>query len=152
MSTTEKLPLISICIPLFNKVEFFRQTVESILSQTYENFEIVISDNGSSDGSSELALEYASADVRVKYYHLSQTISAGENFRHSLLLARGKILKLQCADDYLEPDFISTMVQPLLKSPETDFSVCTVKPVFDDEASQILNPSLIEQHLAVPLK
>ncbi|MBD2160580.1 glycosyltransferase [Limnothrix sp. FACHB-1083] len=145
--------LISVCIPLYNKASFFEQTITSVLSQTYRNLEIIVSDNGSTDGSSDLALEYSQRDSRIKYYRLNKTISANENFRHSLLLASGEILKLQCADDYLEPDFISRMVQPLLKSPETDFSVCTVKPVFDDESSQILNPSLIEQHFSqtVPL-
>jgi glycosyltransferase involved in cell wall biosynthesis len=146
MTRNFRLPLVSICIPLYNKVDFFEQTIDSILSQTYKNLEIIISDNGSTDGSSQLALEYANCDSRIKYYYREKTISAGENFRHALLLASGDILKLQCADDYLTPDFVSIMIQPLLGSLEADFSVCTTQPIFDEQSSQILNSALIEKH------
>ena len=55
-------PLCSICVPLYNKKEYLTQTLETVLGQTYSNIEVVISDNGSTDGSSEIAREFASRD------------------------------------------------------------------------------------------
>ncbi|MBD2552242.1 glycosyltransferase [Limnothrix sp. FACHB-708] len=150
MKRNSQYPLVSICIPLYNKSEFFRQTIESIQSQTYENLEIVISDNGSTDGSWEIAAEYANLDSRIRLYRSETTISANESFRRAILLANGEILKLQCADDYLSPDFVAQMTAPLLASTDTDFTVCKVQPVFE-RVSHALSQKDVENDFLVTL-
>ncbi|MBL8826117.1 MAG: glycosyltransferase family 2 protein [Planctomycetaceae bacterium] len=123
-------PLASICIPLYNKGAHIAQTLESVLAQTYPNLEVVVSDNGSNDGSTEVARDFAARDPRVKYYRLHHTVSMNESFRYCYQLAQGTYVNLHSADDTsLAPDFLQAMVEPMLTRPEIGFTVCEVNPV-----------------------
>lgn len=128
-------PLVSICIPLYNKVNYIGRTLKIALAQTYQNLEIIISDNGSNDGSTDIVKEYMLKDQRIKYYRLANTISSYESWRYSLLLAQGQYITLLCADDYIHPNFISKMIAPLLLDYKLDFAVCKVEPIFENDVT-----------------
>ena len=129
-------PLVSVCIPLYNKSEYIHRTIKSLLNQTYSHIEIVISDNASNDGSEKIVQEYANKYKNIKLFRLENTISVHENWRYNLLLAKGEFITLLCADDYLEPDFIEKMVNPLLNNPHLDFTVCKCQAVFDGDINE----------------
>ena len=63
------VPLISVLMPAYNVQEFIGESIESILNQTYENFEYYICDNGSTDRTGEIIQEYAAKDKRIKFFH-----------------------------------------------------------------------------------
>jgi predicted O-linked N-acetylglucosamine transferase (SPINDLY family)/glycosyltransferase involved in cell wall biosynthesis/predicted O-methyltransferase YrrM len=125
------LPLVSICIPLYNKIQYIERTIKMALSQTYTNIEVIISDNASTDGSESIAKYYESIDSRVKYYRLENTIPGHTNWQYTIRLAQGEFVHLLCADEWIESNFIEEMIQPLLMDSSLDFTVCQVKPLYD---------------------
>ena len=96
--------LISIIIPVYNKEKYVKKAIESCVNQTYENIEIILIDDGSSDGSSLICKDYAATDIRIKYYY--QT-NKGASFSRNkgISLANGDWLVFLDADDILSLDF-----------------------------------------------
>lgn len=95
--------LISVVVPIYNKKEYLRKCVDSLLAQTYSNLEILLIDDGSTDGSAGLVDEYSNLDARVRVIHkknggLSDTRNTG--IRES----KGQFVGFIDADDYVEPD------------------------------------------------
>jgi glycosyltransferase involved in cell wall biosynthesis len=122
--------LASLCIPVYNKKEYLARTLESVLSQTYSPLEVIVSDNGSTDGSSEIAHDFANRDPRVRYFRLEHTVSINESWRYCWQLAQGDFVKLQGGDDStLPPNFLEKMIEPMLRQPELEFTLCAMHPV-----------------------
>ena len=125
-------PLCSICIPLYNKKEYLTRTLEAVLGQTYSNFEVVVSDNGSTDGSSEIAKDFANRDSRVRYFRLEHTVNVNESFRYVFQCAQGEFIKLHSGDDTTLPaNFLERMIEPMLARPELEFTVCAVRSIVE---------------------
>lgn len=98
---------VSICIPTYNRKEYIKETIDSILSQTYKDFEIVIVDDGSTDGTEDVLKEL---DIPVTYYW--QENSGDAAARNKLIeLAKGKYISFIDSDDLLMPDAIERMVR-----------------------------------------
>jgi glycosyltransferase involved in cell wall biosynthesis len=129
-------PLCSICVPLYNKKDYLTQTLETVLGQTYSNIEVVVSDNGSTDGSSDIAREFANRDSRVRYFRLENTVDVNESFRYCFQLAQGEFIKQHSGDDTTLPaNFLERMIAPMLHQPELQFAVCAVRPVVEFTAT-----------------
>jgi glycosyltransferase involved in cell wall biosynthesis len=129
-------PLCSICVPLYNKKDYLTQTLETVLGQTYSNIEVVVSDNGSTDGSSDIAREFANRDSRVRYFRLENTVDVNESFRYCFQLAQGEFIKQHSGDDTTLPaNFLERMIAPILEKPELEFTVCSVRPVVEYTAT-----------------
>lgn len=120
----EKLvtPPVSIVLPVYNGQPYIDATMRSILTQTFTNFELIVSDNASTDGTWETLQRYAS-DPRVRLTRLDSTISAQENFNHVTQLASGEFVKLVCADDILYPDNLDVLVSELTAHPSAVVAV-----------------------------
>ena len=106
-------PLVSIGMPIFNglskKHKFnidIRKSLNSILSQTYKNLEIIISDNCSTDETVNAINEIVKNDKRVKFFKQTKPLGAGENFSFVLSKAKGKYFKWNCHDDFISDNFI----------------------------------------------
>jgi len=98
---------VSICIPTYNRKEYLKETINSILAQTYKDYEIVVVDDGSTDGTEEMLKEL---DIPVTYYW--QQNSGDAAARNKLIeLARGKYISFIDSDDLLMPDAIEKMVK-----------------------------------------
>jgi glycosyltransferase involved in cell wall biosynthesis len=120
---------VSVVVPVYNGVAFIDATMQSILAQTFRDFELVVSDNASTDGTWEALQRYA-ADTRVRLTRLASTIPAAENFNHVTNLATGEFVKLVCADDVLYPDNLEVLVQELTAHPSALLAVSS-KDVID---------------------
>jgi len=132
-------PLASVCVPLFNKKDHLAKTLEAILAQTYARLEVVVSDNGSTDGSSAIAQEFARRDERVRYYRLENNLNINESWRYCWRLGSGEFLKIHSADDSTLPaDFLERMIEPMLARPDLEFTVCAVEPVLEYTPLQTL--------------
>ena len=123
--TTNNLPLISIGMPVFNEVKMLRTSLDALLSQDYEQFELLISDNASDDGTIEICTEYVNKDKRVKLYR--EPINKGSlyNFLKVFNLSSGKYFMWASGHDYWEKNFLSSCVKIL----ENDNNVVLAYPL-----------------------
>ncbi|MEJ1963983.1 MAG: glycosyltransferase family 2 protein [Gammaproteobacteria bacterium] len=105
-------PLVSIVTPVYNNVEHFTQCIESVLSQTYQNWEYIIVNNCSTDGSAEIAHRYAKKDPRIRVLDNETFLRAVPNHNHSLrqISRESKYLKIVFADDWIFPRCLEEMV------------------------------------------
>lgn len=94
-----KLPQISVVMPLYNSARFIRESIESILNQTFADFELVIVDDGSSDGSSEIIADYAKHDKRIHVYTNLKNQGIVYSLNRGLSCARGRYIARMDADD-----------------------------------------------------
>lgn len=106
-------PTISVCIPTFNHAHFLGQAIESVLAQTFVDFELVVVDNCSTDNTRELVASYASADSRVSYFCNESNVGPRENLNRCLSHASGEYVKILCADDLLEPACLEESLRAL---------------------------------------
>jgi len=113
MSKNEK-PLVAIAVPVYNTEKFFRECLEHIQGQTYQNWICYITDNASTDSSYEIAEEFADKDARFKVFRNEKTVTAFQNW--NITLGRmadlpAKYIKYECADDWMFPECIEKMVE-----------------------------------------
>lgn len=111
-------PLISIGMPVYNGEPFVKEALDSLLAQDYPNFELIISDNASTDRTHERCLDYANRDGRIRYYRNSENLGALANWNRVFALSRGKYFAWAAHDDVWEPTFVSTLVRLLDDNPD----------------------------------
>ncbi len=111
-------PLVSVGIPTYNRGALLRRAIESVLSQDYDNIELVISDNASTDGTQALCEEFSRRDGRVRYYRQPTNQGLTANFRAVFKYSRGQYYKVLGDDDWIDPTYISHCVRELEAQPE----------------------------------
>lgn len=116
--TTSADPTVSIGLPVYNGARYLRQTLDSIVSQTFRDFEVIISDNGSVDATGEICREYAARDPRIRYYRNDENHGASWNYKRVFELARGKYFRWAPADDCFAPESVQQCVAVLEAHPE----------------------------------
>ncbi len=99
-------PLISIGLPVFNGSNFLAEAIESVLNQTYKNFELIISDNASTDSTPEICEKFASEDGRIQYYRNEKNLGAGANYDRCFHLSSGEFFKWIAHDDIIEQKYL----------------------------------------------
>ena len=112
-----KKPCVSIGFPVFNGENYIRQAIDSILAQTYEDFELVISDNASTDKTQQICREYAKRDCRISYHRSERNFGATWNFNRVFKLTSGVYFKWAAHDDVLGPAFLQKCVNVLDNDP-----------------------------------
>jgi glycosyltransferase involved in cell wall biosynthesis len=110
-------PRVSVGIPVFNGEPFIRETLDSVVGQTFEDLEIIISDNGSTDGTESICQGYARKDARIRYVRNRENIGLAKNFQRVVELATAEYFKLANADDLCGPELVSQCVQVLDRDP-----------------------------------
>lgn len=109
-------PLVSIGMPVYNGDRYLRQALDSLLAQDYENIELIISDNASTDTTPAICQEYAAQDGRIQYYRNSTNIGATKNFNKVFELSNGKYFMWAAHDDLWEKTFIRKGVEKLVSN------------------------------------
>ncbi len=135
--------MISVLMLTYDREELVGRAIESILAQTYRDFEFIIVDNGSSDRSGEIAREYAARDPRIRVIHREKgNIGAGRNT--ALDAAEGEYLTFIDDDDWAEPDFLEFLLH-LLEEEQADVSICgATDKAFDEKLVMTAEEALIE--------
>jgi len=105
-------PFVSVVTPFYNTAAFLAECIESSLAQSYSNFELVLVDNCSTDGGSEIAARYAARDRRVRVSRNERFLSQVQNYNHALrqISAKSRYCKLVQADDKMFPRCLTEMV------------------------------------------
>lgn len=109
--------LVSIGIPLRNGKEVINEVLTSVTAQTYENLEIIVSDNASDDDTEQLAKEWVRKDPRVHYHRQPENLGLHGNFRFVLGAATGRYFRWVGADDRLEPNYVERCVDLMANDP-----------------------------------
>ncbi|MBK8200008.1 MAG: glycosyltransferase family 2 protein [Acidobacteria bacterium] len=112
------MPRVSLAMPVYNGENFIREAIEAILVQDLADFELIITDNASTDATEEICRAYAARDKRVRYYRNPQNLGAAPNYNRGFELARGTYLKWCPHDDYMSPNFLSACVAKLEERPD----------------------------------
>jgi len=105
-------PLVSICIPTYNSARFLRESLDSIVNQTYQNKEIIVSDNASTDETEKIVKEYVEK-YKIKYYKNEKNIGAEANFSRCIELANGEFIAIYHSDDIYDKEIITKQVEYL---------------------------------------
>ena len=96
-------PVFSVCVPAYNYGRFLPQCIESVLAQTLPDWELVITDDGSTDDTEAIVTRYARSDARIRYVKNPGRLGMTPNLGRAASLGRGRYLKMLCADDWLAP-------------------------------------------------
>jgi glycosyltransferase involved in cell wall biosynthesis len=129
-------PRLTIGLPIYNGEQLLPQAIESLLTQEYDDFEVVISDNASVDGTPELCAAYAAQDPRIRYVRNERNLGSIPNFNKLVGLARGEYFKWAAHDDWCEPSFVGRCVEVLDADPGV--VLCHAKAIRVDEAGDTL--------------
>lgn len=139
------MPIISIIIPVYNVEEFISKCIESILSQTFKNFELILVNDGSTDRCGEICDEYARKDKRI---HVIHKANGGQSTARNVALdiAKGKYIGFVDGDDYIASDMYEQLYDAMV-SYDADISVCgrynvsnnKITPFFTMDTSLVMN-------------
>jgi glycosyltransferase involved in cell wall biosynthesis len=141
-------PTVTIGLPVYNGADFLAAAVESLLAQTFTDFELVISDNGSTDATQAIARRYAAQDCRVFYHRGDRNRGAAWNHNHVLALARGRYFKWAAHDDVCAPQFIERCVAVLEADPSV--VLCYPRSLLIDRDGQPIRPCVDDCALDSP--
>ncbi|MFC5993825.1 glycosyltransferase [Pseudonocardia hispaniensis] len=129
-------PSVSVCIPVYNGERFLAETIRSVLDQTYRDFELVLLENASTDGSMEVIRSFA--DPRIRVERNATTLSQPDNWNRVIELCRAPLIKLVCADDLLHPRCLELQVGPMEADP--GLAVVAARRHMIDEQSRVIVP------------
>ncbi len=131
-------PLVSVCIPVYNCEKFIGSAIDSVLSQTFRDFELLIVDDCSTDGTSHIVKQYH--DPRIRYVVNDANLGLSGNWNKALSLALGSYIKILCDDDVLYPDCLKRQVDILDNPEHTAVAlVCCGRDVIDESGNRIMN-------------
>jgi glycosyltransferase involved in cell wall biosynthesis len=119
-------PAISIGLPVYNGAATIGRAIIALLGQTFADFELIISDNGSTDATEEICRDYARRDPRIRYVRQPRNRGPAPNFAFVLAEARGPLFMWAAADDHWQPEFLAANVEALQQNTSAIASVSRV--------------------------
>lgn len=126
-----KGPLVSVGLPVYNGENFLDETLKALRKQSYQNIEIVISDNGSTDKTQSICEFHSGEDVRIKYFRYDENRGAAWNYNNAFAKARGKYFMWAAHDDLHHADYVEKCVELLEERPEV--VLCFSRTMFIDQ-------------------
>jgi len=111
-------PRLTIGLPVYNGEEYLAESLDALLGQSYEDYELIITDNASTDGTAAICKRYQAMDSRISYHRLPHNIGAAPNHNHVFSLARGELFKWASHDDLYGRTLIERCVEALDERPD----------------------------------
>jgi len=133
-------PKLSIGLPVYNGQDYLRCALDSILQQNYGDFELIISDNASSDGTQQICREYSSQDPRIRYHRNELNIGASANYNRVFELARCQYFKWAAHDDVHLPGCLRRCIEILDAAPENVVLVSSGTEIVDENGATTARP------------
>ena len=125
------MPKVSICIPSYNCGAFIGKTIQSILDQTFQNFEIIVVDDCSTDNSEEVVKRFK--DPRIRFYRNEKNLGMVPNTNKALRLAEGEFVGILHPDDYYAPKMIETALKAFSENLDVGFTYSSYVVVDEDD-------------------
>ena len=140
--------MVSIIIPVYNTSKYLRECVDSVLNQTYSDIEVLLIDDGSTDGSSEICDEYAKQDARIKCFHLENGgVSKARNV--GLKAAEGQYICFLDSDDYYAESYVGSM-RNLIEDNNADVVICNHYDV-NEQGDKLFTSEIAEGYISKEL-
>lgn len=140
-----RLPLISVGLPVYNGEDFIDKALDSILSQTCRDLEIIISDNASTDRTAQICKAYAERDSRISYHRSEKNLGAAWNYNRVFALSTGKYFKWASHDDLCDSSYLQKCVDILEGDPSV--VLCYANTTVIDSAGTPTDNQTEELHL-----
>ena len=118
------LPRLSIGLPVYNGERYVAESIDALLGQTYEDFELIISDNASTDGTASICRRYQKQDSRIRYICQPRNIGCALNHNYLVGVARGEFFKWASDDDLYARDLLKRCVDALDEDPDVVLAHC----------------------------
>lgn len=125
---------VSVCIPAYNQAKYTGIALDSILAQDFDDYEVVISDDASTDNTPDICKVYEQRDRRIKYYRNDRNCGQWQNYLRCTELAKGEYIKPLHADDKLHPSCLSEMVRALDEHPNVSL-VASPRQLIDSQGN-----------------
>lgn len=135
-------PLVSIAVPVRDGARFLDEALASLVSQTLDDLEIIVSDNASTDDTPRIARAWAARDERVRYVRNERDLGAAPNFNQALALARGRYFRWAAADDLAAPEHLARCVAVLERRPAVVLCHSRVR-VVDASSRRVAEPAYL---------
>jgi glycosyltransferase involved in cell wall biosynthesis len=133
------VPRVSVGLPVYNGAAYLREALDSLLAQDFEGFEVIVSDNASTDETSEIARDAADRDPRVRYVRNERNLGAAGNYNQLVHLAKAPYFKWAAYDDLLAPSHLRRSVATLDAAPE-DVVLCYPRTTIIDGEGRVVGP------------
>jgi len=118
-----KVPAISIGMPVYNGEDFIEEAILSLLAQNFRDFELIVSDNASTDRTREIVNRFVLQDTRIRYVRQTENIGAVGNFKYVFKAARAQYFMWAASDDIWAPDWIETLLPVARSSKNLSFGI-----------------------------
>jgi glycosyltransferase involved in cell wall biosynthesis len=145
--TIESAPKVSIGLPVYNGEKYLRAAIDSILTQTFTDFELIISDNASTDSTETICKEYAVKDSRIRYYRNDKNIGGSNNHNRVFELSKGQYFQWTADDDLWDSRFLQKSVEILDREPSIVLCFSIFKTIDKDGKQVSVNDRMLGQLL-----
>ena len=144
-SDSPRAPVVSVLMTAYNREKYVADSIESVLSQRFTDFELLVVDDCSTDRTVDIARAYESRDERVRVVVNDQNLGDYPNRNHAAQLARGALIKYHDSDDLMYPHCLETMVPPMLAEPSAAIGLSLSKAFTGGPSPMLLTPRLSYQ-------
>lgn len=141
-----KSGLVSVVTPMYNSEKFVEYTIKSVLGQTYENWEMIIVDDGSKDLSADIVSKYCSIDKRIQLIRQKNSGSASAR-NNGIRVASGQYITLLDSDDLWDSNFLEEQIALMKKT--NSIVVCSSYRKINTDGKEILRPTLVKERVTV---
>lgn len=138
--------LVSVCIPIYNGEQYIKATVESVLEQTYDNIELILLNDNSTDSTENIILNFN--DKRIRYYKNKENLGMVGNWNKAVSYAEGEYIKLLCQDDFLEKNCIEKEAEVFDKNPSVQL-VTSASFIIDENGKKLMSRKLFNRNAIV---
>lgn len=139
--------MVSVCIPVFNGARYIGETLESLVSQTYKDFEVIVSDNASTDGTADVVSRFKARFPRIRYSRNDRNLGYCANVAKTVSLASSEYIAIYHADDVYRPEMLENETRLLERTPEVAgvFTWLSYYKGLDGEDEEILLPTSVNE-------
>jgi len=145
------MPTVSICLPVYNGSNYLAKAIDNVLSQSYEDFELLIADDCSTDETQEIIDSFSKKDKRIKSWINEKNLKLFGNYNRCIERASGQYIKLFAHDDLLETEAIAKMIAVLEERPGVSLVTCS-KRWIDENDHEIEKVVRFKDDVCLPSK
>ena len=139
----DKSPLVSVIMPAYNAERFVEEAINSVISQTLTDWELLVIDDCSTDDTQRIVAEFAEKDSRIQFLVNEANMGVAETRNKGLALCRGQYIALLDSDDYYKPDMLQKMVECATKT-KADIVYCSYELV-DEQGKKVCNDFVVPE-------